>query len=188
MKKLNLALLIILIFSITSCSVRKSEVKKEEIKIELDSSSIDKEKLSENKDVNISKEVTTSIDEESKTKTTTIIPIDSSKPAEFINNKGEKIILNNSKYVEEEKQETKKENKKETSKERVIEKKEKNKEVAKKLKAKINLEDKEKITESKTYISWWWLLLFIPGVILLSGYAYYKVNPASIFFNFLKKT
>jgi len=188
MRRSSFLLLIILIFSITACKTRKSEVKKEDIKIETDSSSIDKENTSETTNTETSLATVISTDGSTKTKTVTISPIDNSKPSEFINNKGEKMILNNSKYVEEEKEELKKEIKKENLKSKATEKKTKNKEIVKKAKLKIKSKGKSKITETKPDYGWILTVMLMLIVLCLAGYAYYRINPASKLLNIFKKT
>lgn len=174
MKKINFLLLVVLIFSISSCRVKKSTVVDQEIKTEVDSSSSDKGKEVSNINTEIKKEVVTTNDGTIKTTTTTITPEDKSKPAEFVNNKGEKIVLNNAKYIQEEKEELVKNNIKENINTKITNNNTKLNNKQSKVKAKSDIENKTQIREVKSFFSWWWLL-FIPLTLMIACYAYFKI-------------
>jgi len=185
MKNIQVLLLIITSIILFSCGVRKSEVSKQSSKAESNIVSNEEKNKTENTNIEISKESSTSSDGSIITNTITVSPIDTSKPAEFTNKAGQKIILNNAKYTEQEKKKSIKKNNKENVTTKIYHKKESNVVASKKEKLKSSIISKDKVTKSKDYSSLW---LFIPFALFAAGYLYYKTTPYHKLFNIFKKT
>lgn len=186
MKKIYIILLISLVSIITSCGARKSETKKENINTTTNISSKEEEKTSEVLNVKINSNIDISEDAFTRIITTTITPIDNSKPAEIVDKHGKKIKINNSKYVEEEREEIIKKNKKDNTITSISDIKNEDIQKSLKIDSEYNSKNKEKITEKES--SFRWYFLFIPVILLAGCYTYYKATPTTRLFSMFKNT
>jgi hypothetical protein len=186
MNKTYIILLIILVSIMISCGARKSETKKENTNATTNISSKEEEKTSETLNVKVKSDVSVSEDGFIRTRTTTITPIDNSKPAEIVDKHGKKLNISNSKYVEEEREEIIKKNKKDNTITSISDIKNEDTSKSLKVDSEYNNKSKEKVTEKES--SFRWYFLFIPIVLLAGCYAYYKTTPTARLFSMFKNT